>query len=224
MPSRSLLAEGETSWQPYGTVGKVVKELPPYIRRVLEISLPSEVKEIVFIRPPDLKNVIETVELLRKESEHKERAHESLVEEFFVALGYSKHKDIKYRQGRVDIRIEQYGRTLLMVEVKASWELNLANNDGIHARQQAYDYAHEEGVRYVIVTNGDTYFLFDRLKGLSWESNLLGQFRLTALVQEDMEIVDRLRPARLSVSDVGETLRYIGESFQGKEALGTSPG
>ncbi len=128
---------------------------------------------------------------MRKEHNHKERAHESLVEDFFVALGYAKHKDIKYRQGRVDIKLETAGHTLLIAEVKAVWDLSFKN--GIGAIKQAYGYAHDQGVRYAIVTNGDTYILFDRLKGLSWESNLLGEFQLTALQQEDLDLIDRLR-------------------------------
>jgi hypothetical protein len=90
-------------------VGKVYPELPPYIVRFFGISLPAGVKEIAILRPADLKLVIEAVESLRKERDHKERAHESLVEDFFVALGYHKHKEIKYRQGRVDIKIETAG-------------------------------------------------------------------------------------------------------------------
>ena len=222
MPCSSLVSEGETPWQPYGTVGKVYPELPPYVARLLGISLPAGVKEIAILRPPDLKLVIEAVEILRKERDHKERAHESLVEDFFVALGYHKHKDIKYRQGRVDIKIETAGQTLLIAEVKAVWDLSFYNSIG--AIKQAYNYAHDQGVRYVIVTNGDTYILFDRLKGLSWESNLLGEFQLTALQQEDRALIDRLRPARMSFPDPGEALRHLAESFTGRASSGTSQG
>jgi len=124
MPRTSLVSEGETPWQPYGTVGKVYPELPPYIARLVGISPPTTPKPIANKRPAFLKSVIEAVETLRKEREHKERAHESLVEDFFVALGYRKHTDIKYRQGRVDIKIETDGLTLLIAEVKAVWDLS----------------------------------------------------------------------------------------------------
>ncbi len=220
LPRTSLISEGETPWQPYGTVGKVYPELPPYIARLLGMSLPVGAKAIAIVRPPDLKLVIEAVETLRKERDHKERAHESLVEEFFVALGYAKHKDIKYRQGRVDIKIETAGYTLLVTEVKAAWDLSFHN--GIGAIKQAYQYAHDQGVRYVVVTNGDTYLLFDRLKGLSWESNLLGEFQLTALGQDDLAIVDRLRPARMKSPDLGEALRHLAESFPVAEPAETN--
>lgn len=212
MPRTSLVSEGETPWQPYGTVGKVYPELPPYIARIVGKSLP-EFKEIAIVRPPELKSVIEAIEILRKEPEHKERAHESLVEDFLVALGHRKHKDIKFRQGRVDIKIERGGYTILIVEVKTVWDLSFYN--GSDAIKQAFNYAHEQGVRYVIVTNGDTYILFDRLKGLSYESNLLGEFQLTSLQQEDLALIDRLRPERLSNPNLGEALRHLAESFPG---------
>ena len=118
MPRGSLVREGEPNWQPRGTVGKVFDELPPYIARLVGIAPPTGAKEILTVRPPEFKLVIEAVEVLRKEREHKERAHESLVEDFFVALGYVKHKVIKYRQGRVDIRIKPAVHTLLIAEVK----------------------------------------------------------------------------------------------------------
>jgi hypothetical protein len=216
MARSSLVSEGETPWQPYGTVGKVYPELPSYIARLLGMSAPAGVKEIAILRPQDLKSVIEAVETLRKERDHKERAHESLVEELFVALGYSKHKDIKYRQGRVDIKIERGGHTILIAEVKVDW--NLSFDSGIGAIKQAYNYAHDQGVRYVIVTNGDAYILFDRLKGLSWESNLLGEFQLTSLQQEDLALIDRLRPERMSYPDLGEVFRHLAESFSGSRS------
>lgn len=210
-PRTSLVSEGETGWQPYGTVGKVYPELPPYVTRLFDISPPTGDKGPSIVRPPFLESVIQAIETLRKEREHMERAHESLVEDFFVVLGYRKHKDIKYRQGRVDIKLESGGRSILLVEVKPVWDLSRYN--GTEAIKQVYGYAHDQGVRYVLVTNGDTYILFDRLKGLSWESNLLGEFRLTSLQQEDLTLINRLRPEQMSRSDLGEALRHIAESF-----------
>ena len=105
------------------------------------------------MRPQFLESVIQSVEILRKQKEHKERAHESHVEDFFVAIGYRKHEDIKYRQGRVDIMLEKAGITILIAEVKAAWDISFYN--GMEAIKQAYNYAHDQGVRNVIVTNGD---------------------------------------------------------------------
>jgi hypothetical protein len=51
---------------------------------------------------------------------------------------------------------------------------------------------------------------------LSWESNLIGEFQMTALVQEDLALIERLRPARLSFPDLGEALRHMAESFSSR--------
>ena len=61
------------------------------------------------------------------------------------------------------------------------------------------------------------YIIFDRLKGLSWESNLLAEFQLTALEEEDLVFIDHLRPERLSVPDLGEALRNIAECFPSRQ-------
>jgi MoxR-like ATPase len=45
MSRTSLVKEGETSWMPYGTVGKVSTELPPYITQALWMSPPTEPSE-----------------------------------------------------------------------------------------------------------------------------------------------------------------------------------
>ncbi len=212
-PRKALLSEDETGWQPYGTVGKIYPEVPPYISRLLGIIPKHEEGSIAHIRPKDLETVIHGIEALRKEADHKERAHESLVEDLLHALGYQKHRDIKYRQGHVDITLQSDGRSVAIIEVKASWDLSRYNDRD--AIRQGYGYAHDNGVRYVIVTNGDTYILFDRLKGLSWDTNVLGEFRLTSLQEEDLSLIDRLRPARMATPDIAEALRHVAESFAG---------
>ncbi len=214
----ALVSEGETGWQPYGTVGRVWPELPPYISRLLGSPVQSATPAAAVVSPAFLAPVIEAINTLRGQATHLERAHESLVEDFFVALGYRKHQDIKYRQGRVDIAIESGGQVILIVEVKAAWDLSWYN--GLDAIKQAYGYAHDRGVRYVLVTNGDTYLLFDRLKGLSWESNLLGEFRLTSLHDEDIELIDRLRAERLASPSMSEALRHLAESFSARSQNG----
>ncbi len=210
-PRTSLVTGNETGWQPYGTVGRVWPDIPPYIQRLLGIGPASTGKTASKIRPAFLESTISAVVTLRKQPGHSERAHESLVEDFFVALGYVKHRDIKYRQGRVDIALESRGRVALIAEVKPAWDLSRYNSAA--AVKQDYGYAHDQGVRYIVVTNGDTYILFDRLKGLSWESNLLGEFQLTSLEEEDLVLIDRMRPERIAATDFAETLRHLAESF-----------
>ena len=103
--------------------------------------------------------------------------------------------DLKFRRGRIDLTVESDGTPLAVIEAKRTWDLDFENS--AEYIKQAYQYAHQDGVRYVIVTNGDDYILFDRLKGLSWEDNLSGEWKLTDLREEDLTFIDGLRPDRL---------------------------
>lgn len=210
---RDILEEDETGWQPYGTVGALRSELPPYIRRLLGWE-PGSTEEPTKVQPPEwLDPVIASIEVLRRDPKHQERGHESLVEDFFCALGFAKHQDIKYRQGRVDITVCANDRPVLLVEVKADWELSRHSRAGGRAIQQAYAYSLDQGVRYVAVTNGDAYILFDRLKGLSLEANTLAEFQLTALQETDLDTIERLRPSRLEHADLHELFSFLSEAF-----------
>jgi hypothetical protein len=48
---------------------------------------------------------------------------------------------------------------------------------------------------------------------LSWETNLLGEWGLTALRDEDLKFIDRLRRERLPKPNLGELFQYHSESF-----------
>lgn len=209
---QSILDEGETGWPPYGTVGAMLPKVPVYIRRLLGEPPPPPVGPPEYLRPDWLVSVIQSVEALRSDSKHQERAHESLVEDFFCALGHAKHRAIKYRQGRVDITICAEDTPILLVEVKRDWDLGLQKSRG--EILQAYGYALDQGVRYVLLTNGDYYLLFDRLKGLSIESNAVGEFQLTALEEADLGTIDRLKPERLRQPDLAELFRHLSEGFE----------
>jgi hypothetical protein len=207
---KDLLSPGETAWQPYGTVGIIQDEVPPYIKRLLGETLPEPAK-IKYVVPDYLKSVVRVVEQLKDDPNHQERAHESLVEDFFCAIGYEKHKDIKYRQGRMDISIWDGNNPLVIVEVKRDW--NIYNNRH-GAVEQAYKYALDQGMRYVLVTNGDYYVVFDRLKGLSYNSNVIGEFRITALEEEHLTIINRLKRENLIKPNLEELFMYLSESFK----------
>jgi len=209
-----ILLQGEKEWMPYGTIGKVQPQLPAYIARLVGLATEpasQQPQNRAPLRPEFLEDLIRRIDVLRKDEAHKERDHESLVEDFFVSLGYAKQVDLKFRRGHIDLSISRDGLQLAVVEAKRTWDLDFEN--GKDHVKQAYQYAHENGVRYVIVTNGDDYILFDRLKGLSWESNLVGEWKLTALSQEDLEVIDRLRPGRLSRPDLGELFHNLSEAF-----------
>jgi hypothetical protein len=206
-----LLRIDEKLWQPYGTTGVLEPDLPAYIKRLLNMPVAEKSKPQEAIKPDFLAQVIEYISVLRRDKAHKERAHESLVEDFFCALGYEKHKHIKYQQGRLDITLSDDERPVLLVEVKKDWDLSVETH--INAVNQAFRYSLEKGIRFIVLTNGDYYALYDRFKGLSIESNLVGVFQLSQLEDEDMGLVDRLKIENLFRTDIREVLIHFSESF-----------
>jgi len=209
---RDIISQGETGWKPFGTVGRLEENLPPYIQRLLGI-MPTTTKKPTKTAVPDyLKSVVNAIEHLKSDPNHQERAHESLVEDLFCSLGYEKHRDIRFRQGRVDISLWEGDKVLAIVEVKKDWNLSLYNSTD--AVQQAYNYALDRGARWVILTNGDYYAIFDRLKGLSSDSNLVGEFRLTAPSEDDVAFIERISRTNLTKPNLEEIFRHLSESFR----------
>ncbi len=147
-------------------------------------------KEHPPIIPDHLKELIYRISLLKEDPDHKERAHESLVESFYEQLGYVRFTDIKYRQGRIDISILIDSIILIVNEVKKEWNLTYKRND---VRKQAFNYAYEVGAKHVVITNGDYYAFFNRRKGYSIESNLEKEFWLTKLRTEDIQFIETLK-------------------------------
>lgn len=140
--------------------------------------------------PEWLSKLIQDIEILQGDPQHKERAHESLVENFYELIGFKKFTDIKHRQGRIDISVEYQGKTVIVNEVKKDWNLSYTDKTII---LQAYNYSLESGARFVVITNGDYYAIFDKDKGRSYESNFLGGFQLSRLGKEDFKQIDFLR-------------------------------
>lgn len=207
-----LIGEGDTLWQPFGTIGTLFEELPPYIKRLLGEPVQKSTPKITFVAPEYLKNLVKSINILKKDNQHQERAHESLVEDFFTLIGYEKHEDIRYRQGRVDITIYGDNRPLLLSEVKRDWNLNWRTHAG--DLKQAYGYSLDKGIRFILLTNGDYYALFDRLKGLSYESNLIGEFQLSALNDSEALLIERLKKEALMKPNISEILKHISQSFE----------
>ncbi|MBU1062205.1 MAG: type I restriction enzyme HsdR N-terminal domain-containing protein, partial [Candidatus Omnitrophica bacterium] len=157
---------------------------------------PDETKEIFFERPQWLMSLIDNIELLKQDPGHKERAHESLVESFYELLGFAKYQDIKHRQGRIDISIEHKGKVLIVNEVKKDWHLSHKDNKVL---MQAYNYALISGARYVILTNGDYYAIYDRVKGSSYDTQFVGDFRLSELTKEYAILIDKLKKEKICI-------------------------
>lgn len=144
-----------------------------------------------------MEEIREHVIKLKNEVDHFERGHESVVEDFFIKLGYQKITEIKFQKGRVDVLISSNGESLITVEVKKSWDLDI--NRGQEAIKQAYNYAHKNDSRYVMITNGDYYAIFDRDKGRTYEKNFVGEFQLTNLTKVNLPFIETLRKGKLTV-------------------------
>ena len=154
-----------------------------------EIETPIE-DTYLPIRPAWIAPVIEMVEALIDDTGHLERDHEDIVASFFEVLGYRRVVDIKFRRGNIDIRIDRDGEPLFTIEVKPDWALTCKNTAVLN---QAYAYANEIGTKYVIITNCDQYCVFDRTVGFKYEDQLIGSFRLSSLMEEDLELIELLR-------------------------------
>ncbi|MBU1853955.1 MAG: type I restriction enzyme HsdR N-terminal domain-containing protein [Candidatus Omnitrophica bacterium] len=152
------------------------------------------VAQETYERPEWLHELLGDIDKLKNDPEHKERAHESLVESFYNLLGFVKFSDIKHRQGRIDITIEYEGKVIIVNEVKKSWGLSYRDRDAVI---QVYNYSLETGARFVVITNGDYYAIFDKDKGRSYESNFVGNFQLSELRKKDLELIDFLRKDKI---------------------------
>lgn len=140
--------------------------------------------------PEQLSTLVKRIQKLRADSTALERDHEDLVAALFEKLGYERVDEIKFQRGRIDIRIDVDGVPRYTIEVKADWSLSWRNSKAL---PQAYNYALQQGTRYVLLTNGDTYFLFDRDNGRSYDDNFVGEFRLTDLSESGEKILNLLR-------------------------------
>ncbi len=176
-------------------------------------TIDNIIEEKKLIEPfPNYKNLIQDILALKSDREHKERAHESLVETFFINLGYLKHKEIQYRKGRIDISIVSNDKSMIVIEVKRDWNLRTKNQT--KELQQAYNYALETGTRYIILTNGDYYLFVDRLKGLSYKDNKVGDFELTNLKKEDYDIINKLKKEIVINFNIEEIFKNLSICFK----------
>ena len=203
---KDILLPDEKGWAPYGII-KVLPDLPLYIKRLLKDPLifnteesnrthSVERKEIKAVCPKWLEGLISDVNKLKRDKEHKERAHESLVETFYELLGFSKYTEIKHRQGRIDISITVDNRIVIVNKVKKDWDLSWHNRKAL---LQAYNYAFEVGALYVVLTNGDYYAIFDKRQGHSYDSQLVGEFRLTKLTNGGLSVIEKIKKENVFV-------------------------
>ncbi len=129
----------------------------------------------------------------RIESGHNlpERNMEAAVEDLLRRLGHDA-KRIVFQSGRIDVAInDSSGKPEFVFEVKRSISQRTVRDQ---ARRQAFDYAARTGARFVVLTDGDRYEIYDRKEGLDHGSMLIGSFQLTKFRPEDIAMLDELRP------------------------------
>jgi hypothetical protein len=148
---------------------------------------------------PALQRVCDHINSLKSIRDHSERDNEALVKEFLEYCGYLFTEDFKYRAGFIDIGIFKGNKCVAVIEVKKEWsaEKLLAS-----AQKQAFSYALEHGARFVIITNSDNYFVYDRNRpGLSFGDYLLGEFQLTNIRnQAEIDTIHMLFKSNLLAS------------------------
>ena len=150
---------------------------------------------IAYQVPNELRSLINDVRQLQRDHNHLERDNESLVEKFFVNLGYSSVSEIKFRRNNIDILISNNNEPLITIEVKRSWSLNKMD---MKTLRQAFNYSMESGTRYVMISNGDYYALYDRNLGRTYENMFKFEFTLTKLKEKDLDSVDYLKKTELT--------------------------
>ena len=171
------------------------------------ISEPIQVASV----PKWIQSIRNEITELRQDASHQERGHESLVERFYEGLGYERVSEIKYRLGHVDILIQLDSKPFVVTEVKKTWKLSRKDTKVVH---QAYRYALENGARYIVITNGDYYAIFDRIKGFTIESNFIGEYYISKSDEDVSALMKFLSRANLEESfDLKNILKEVMDNI-----------
>lgn len=150
-----------------------------------------------YIEPPAMfRELTERIITIKNDGNRKERDHEGLVEHLFEMLGYKRGAEIIFQMGHIDVLIRENGKPLVTIEVKRDWALS---SNIKKARQQAFNYALEQGTKYVIITNGDYYVVYDRTKGMNYDQHFLYEFTLTRLTEKGLIALQSLSKGKLQL-------------------------
>jgi hypothetical protein len=194
------LLSGLPQYQIDDRVTEIVKRYrgtaqPTRLRREIHQKEKPEPEKIVKL-PEIYIPLIQRIESLMNDGSHQERDHESIVERFFEVLGYKPDSEIKFRRGRIDILIYEQNNPLVTIEVKRDWGIS---SKSLKYIKQAFHYALEQGIRFVIITNGDNYVVYDRNKqGMSYQHYLLFEFQLTRITEVGLNNISILKKGKLS--------------------------
>lgn len=120
-----------------------------------------------------------------------ERQIEDLVKQFLLKLGHSP-LTIQFQKGRIDISVHNESDKIVCVyEVKRSLASTPKKEE---ARRQANDYSCRVGARLFVITDADFFEIYDRKKGVDYDSMFCGGFQLTRYDSSKNHLLDLLRP------------------------------
>jgi hypothetical protein len=142
------------------------------------------------MRPP-IPEAEAYLDRIRSVAGKPERNMEDLVKELLVALGHPR-EHIIFQAGHVDLCLHgPDGKPEYIFEVKRSLRSEKTRNE---ARRQAFDYAGRTGGRFMVLTDADTFEIYDRNAGPDFDSMFQGRFQLTNFHPGDESVLDLLRP------------------------------
>jgi len=139
---------------------------------------------------PRFDNAEQLLEQIRSTRDLPERNMENHVRELLLRLGHHPTR-IVFQSGRIDLTLsDSSGKILCVFEVKRSLS---SLKDRRQALRQAFDYANKTGAKFVVITDSDTFEIYDRTKGLDHSTQLQARFRLTEFKSDDEARLDLLR-------------------------------
>ncbi len=195
---------GDESWTPSYGAGHVFRDEAMYQRLYSiipwqwvakgESDSPrnSPLLIVTYMEPP-IQGIEPLLLRLKSIQGKSERNMEALVENFLVLLGHD-HKHIDYQNGHVDVLLnDENGTAWAVFEVKALLD-RASRRD---AQRKAFDYANTNGARFAVVTDGNTYEIYDQDKpGRGYEAKFCGSFTLSRFEEGNKPLLDLLRPKK----------------------------
>jgi hypothetical protein len=141
---------------------------------------------------PPIPNAESLLARIRQVQGMPERNMEDVVKAFLISLGHAESA-INFQVGHVDVRVDdEDGKGRIIVEVKRSLLVEKARQDAL---RKGFDYASRHGAPLVVVTDADIYEVYDRTRGIHYDSMRCGRFQLTRFADTDRPVMDLLRPA-----------------------------
>ena len=148
---------------------------------IVRPAAPHVVEREPAILPP-FDGAAEYLDRLRTCRGLPERNMEDLVKELLVRLGHPAGS-VVFQVGHIDVLVQaRDGKPSVVVEVKTSLR---SKPDRDSALRQAFDYASRNGAPIVVITDADTYEVYDRRAGLDHASMLRASFRMSAFRETD---------------------------------------